>query len=140
VDDCDYYEKCGAHASCNINNFPPCNCLDGFVHSRKYTNGGCVRRTSLSCHGDEFLKFSGLKLPDTERSWFDRSISLQDCRILCMKNCSCTAYAALDVSKGATGCLVWFNDLIDIKEFTESDHDIYIRMAGTEVGTRLSLN
>ncbi|KAK7335361.1 hypothetical protein VNO80_27152 [Phaseolus coccineus] len=133
VDDCDYYEKCGAHAKCNINNFPPCNCLEGFVHSRQYTNGGCVRRTSLSCYGDGFLKFSGLKLPDTERSWFDRSISLEDCRILCMKNCSCTAYAALDISKEPTGCLVWFNDLIDIKEFTESDQDIYIRMAGTEV-------
>ncbi|KAL9277778.1 hypothetical protein ACSQ67_024997 [Phaseolus vulgaris] len=133
VDDCDYYEKCGAHARCNINNFPPCNCLEGFVHSRQYTNGGCVRRTSLSCYGDGFLKFSGLKLPDTERSWFDRSISLEDCRILCMKNCSCTAYSTLDISKESTGCLVWFNDLIDIKEFTESDQDIYIRMAGTEV-------
>ncbi|TKY49023.1 G-type lectin S-receptor serine/threonine-protein kinase [Spatholobus suberectus] len=95
LDDCDYYEKCGAYASCNINNFPPCNCLDGFVHKTADIHSGCVRRTSLSCHGDEFLKFSGLKLPDTERSWWDRNISLEDCRILCMKNCSCTAYAAL---------------------------------------------
>ncbi|TKY49022.1 G-type lectin S-receptor serine/threonine-protein kinase [Spatholobus suberectus] len=136
VDDCDYYDKCGAYASCNINNIPPCNCLDGFVPKTADIYSGCVRRTSLSCHGDRFLKFSGLKLPDTERSWFDRNISLEDCRILCMKNCSCTAYAALDVSKGPTGCLLWFNDLIDMRESTEVNEDIYIRMAGTEIGVK----
>lgn len=140
VDDCDYYDKCGAYASCNINNVPPCNCLDGFVPKTDDIYGGCVRRTSLSCHGDGFLKLSGLKLPDTERSWFNRSISLEDCRTLCMNNCSCTAYAALDVSKGPTGCLLWFDDLVDIRDFTDVDEDIYIRVAGTEIGKRLSLN
>ncbi|KAG4960860.1 G-type lectin S-receptor-like serine/threonine-protein kinase At4g27290 [Glycine soja] len=133
VDDCDYYDKCGAYASCNINNVPPCNCLDGFVPKTDDIYGGCVRRTSLSCHGDGFLKLSGLKLPDTERSWFNRSISLEDCRTLCMNNCSCTAYAALDVSKGPTGCLLWFDDLVDIRDFTDVDEDIYIRVAGTEI-------
>ncbi|RDY00474.1 G-type lectin S-receptor-like serine/threonine-protein kinase, partial [Mucuna pruriens] len=134
VDDCDYYDKCGAYAICNINNIPPCNCLDGFVPKTVDLYGGCERKTSLSCNGDGFLKFSGLKLPDTERSWFERNISLEDCRILCMKNCSCTAYAALDVSKGPSGCLLWFNDLIDIRELPDVDEDIYIRMAGTEIG------
>ncbi|XP_027342923.1 G-type lectin S-receptor-like serine/threonine-protein kinase At4g27290 [Abrus precatorius] len=133
VDDCDYYEKCGAYASCNVNNFPVCNCLDGFVHKTSDIHSSCVRRTSLSCDGDGFFKFSGLKLPDTERSWFDRNMSLENCRILCMKNCSCTAYAALDVNNGPSGCLLWFNDLIDIKELTEADEDIYIKMAGTEL-------
>ncbi|KAK7401872.1 hypothetical protein VNO78_13703 [Psophocarpus tetragonolobus] len=133
VDDCDNYDKCGAYASCNINNIPPCNCLDGFIPKTADIYGGCVRRTSLTCHGDRFLKLSGLKLPDTERSWFDRNTSLEDCRILCMKNCSCTAYAALDVSKGPTGCLLWFGDLLDIRELTDVDEDIYIRMAETEI-------
>lgn len=133
VDDCDSYEKCEAYASCNINNVPPCSCLDGFMHKTTYIDSDCVRRTSLSCHGDGFLKFSGLKLPDTERSWYDRNISLEDCKILCMKNCSCKAYAALDVSKEANGCLLWFQDLIDMKEIPEVNQDIYIRMAGIEL-------
>ncbi|XP_020224548.1 G-type lectin S-receptor-like serine/threonine-protein kinase At4g27290 [Cajanus cajan] len=133
VDDCDNYDKCGANAICNITNIPPCSCLDGFVPRTKDIYSSCVRRTSLSCHGDGFVKFSGLKLPDTERSWFNRNISLEDCRILCTKNCSCTAYAALDVSKGPSGCLLWFNDLFDMRELTEVDEDIYIRMARTEI-------
>ncbi|XP_061337491.1 G-type lectin S-receptor-like serine/threonine-protein kinase At4g27290 [Gastrolobium bilobum] len=135
LDDCDYYEKCGAYASCNINNFPVCDCLDGFVqHNVADIYSDCVRRTSLSCHGDGFLKYSGLKLPDTDGSWFDRNMSLEDCRVLCLKNCSCSAYTALDMSKGPSGCLLWFGNLTDIKELPASDEDVYIRMAGTEIG------
>ncbi|KAK7272479.1 hypothetical protein RJT34_29097 [Clitoria ternatea] len=130
LDDCDSYDKCGAYATCNINKIPACNCLGGFVPK---TADICVRRTSLSCQGDGFLKLSGLKLPDTERSWFNGSVSLEDCRVLCSKNCTCTAYAALDVSKGPTGCLLWFGDLTDMKEFTGVDQEIYIRLAGTDV-------
>ncbi|RDY00475.1 G-type lectin S-receptor-like serine/threonine-protein kinase, partial [Mucuna pruriens] len=140
LDDCDYYDNRGAYASCNINKIPACNCLDGFVPKTvDIYSGSCVMRTSFSSHGDGVLKFSGLKLPDTERPWVDRNISLEDCRILCMKNCSCTAYAALDVSKGPSGCLLWFNELIDTRELTEVDEDIYIRMAGTEIVSFLLL-
>ncbi|KAK7244440.1 hypothetical protein RIF29_39262 [Crotalaria pallida] len=53
--------------------------------------------------------------------------------MLCMNNCSCTAYAAMDISKGESGCLQWFGNLIDIKEMAASDEAIYIRMAGTEI-------
>lgn len=133
VDDCDNYDKCGAYAICNINNIPPCNCLDGFVPKANDIYSGCARKTSLSCQEDGFLKTSGLKLPDTERSWFNRNISLEDCRILCLKNCSCTAYAASDVSKGPVGCLLWFNDLVDIRALTDVDEDVYVRMARTEI-------
>ena len=135
VDDCDYYAACGAYASCNTNNFPLCDCLDRFVQSTTDSSSDCVRRTSLSCHGDGFLKYSGLKLPDTEGTWFNRSISLEDCRMLCLKNCSCTAYAPSDVSKGPSGCVLWFGNLVDMKELNTSLQDIYIRMAGMELGT-----
>lgn len=34
-------------------------------------SGGCVRRTPLNwIDGDGFLKYSGIKLPDTQYSWF----------------------------------------------------------------------
>ncbi|RYQ96958.1 hypothetical protein HN51_043906 [Arachis hypogaea] len=135
VDDCDYYGKCGAYASCDTNRFPMCNCLDGFVQNTTDSSCGCVRRTSLSCnHSDGFVKFSGLKLPDTEGTWFNTSMSFEDCRILCVKNCSCTAYAALDVSEGpnSNGCLLWFGNLMDMKVMTTSE-DIYVKMAGKDV-------
>ncbi|OIV92377.1 hypothetical protein TanjilG_09975 [Lupinus angustifolius] len=133
LDDCDQYAKCGAYASCNIEDIPVCSCLEGFVTEKKDIYGDCIRRTSLTCNKDGFLKFSRKKLPDTGKSWFNRDISVEDCRILCKNNCSCTAYAASDISKGASGCLHWYDKLVDMKEFAESDDDIYIRMAGTEL-------
>ncbi|XLT31657.1 hypothetical protein HN873_062949, partial [Arachis hypogaea] len=145
---CDYYGKCGVYGSCNIDNSPVCGCLKGFEprvpeewNQADWSNG-CNRTNSLSCRGDGFakfsngfLKYSGLKLPDTDKSWFDRTISLEECRILCLKNCSCTAYAPLDISSGARGCLLWFDDLMDMKELNSSLQDVYIRMAKTELGS-----
>ena len=147
MDDCDDYAKCGVYGSCNIDNIPPCGCLKGFEpkfheewNQADWSNG-CVRSTPLSCHGDGFAKFSGLKLPDTQRSsWFNISMSLKDCAKLCMNNCSCTAYAALDVREEKSGCLLWHGDLIDIRQLSEPQQDIYVRMSKKELGIRSSPN
>ncbi|THF95407.1 hypothetical protein TEA_026539 [Camellia sinensis var. sinensis] len=56
--------------------------------------------------------------------------------MMCLKNCSCTAYANLDITGGGSGCLLWLEELIDMKENSENGQDIYIRMAFSElVGT-----
>ncbi|KAL6314057.1 hypothetical protein AAG906_011792 [Vitis piasezkii] len=99
---CATYSSCGVHGTCDINDIPKCQCMKGFVP--KYPNdwamadwsSGCVRRTPLNCqHGDGFLKYSGIKLPDTQNSWFNVSMDLKECAAACLKNCSCTAYANL---------------------------------------------
>lgn len=138
---CDNYAQCGDNAGCSTDSFPSCSCLKGFVPKspKEWNQGdwsnGCVRRTPLSCHEDGFLKFSSLKLPDTEWSWFNSSMSLKDCEHLCLNNCSCSAYAGLDISEGTSGCLLWFGKLIDIIELSVPEQDIFIRMAQTELGT-----
>ncbi|WRX28819.1 Serine-threonine/tyrosine-protein kinase [Theobroma cacao] len=60
-------------------------------------------------------------------------MNLEECNIQCTKNCSCTAYANLDIRDGGSGCLLWFGDLIDIKHSTGRGQSIYVRMAGTEL-------
>ncbi|KAK7323362.1 hypothetical protein VNO77_26833 [Canavalia gladiata] len=50
---------------------------------------------------------------------------------LCLKNCSCTAYANLDV-KGS-GCLLWFDKIVDLTKHTDQGQDIYIRLAASEL-------
>ncbi|KAI8557684.1 hypothetical protein RHMOL_Rhmol04G0029000 [Rhododendron molle] len=140
---CDRYASCGSYGSCSINNSPVCGCLDKFVpknpKERKLHDwsNGCVRRTPLSCQQeggeDGFVKYSRVKLPDTRNSSFDRRMSLEECQRTCLGNCSCTAYANLDIRETGSGCLLWFGDLIDIKEFTEGGgQDIYVRMASSE--------
>jgi hypothetical protein len=90
----------------------------------------------LKCNdGDRFLKRTGLKLPDTSSSWYDKSMTLQECEGMCLKNCSCTTYTSLDVRGGGSGCLLWLGSLIDLRELGEAGQDLYIRMATTELGT-----
>ncbi|CAN1775059.1 G-type lectin S-receptor-like serine/threonine-protein kinase At4g27290 [Linum perenne] len=141
-DNCDRYGVCGAYASCDIESSPSCSCLEGFVPKVPkewgmvdWTNG-CVRRTELNCSGDGFLKHTGVKLPETRnKSWFNVTMSLDECRDACLRNCSCTAYANLDVRNGGTGCLIWFAELLDIRELYENGESLYIRMAASEIVT-----
>ncbi|XP_028053597.1 G-type lectin S-receptor-like serine/threonine-protein kinase SD1-1 isoform X3 [Camellia sinensis] len=39
-----------------------------------------------------------------------------------------------------SGCLLWFGELIDMREFSEDGPDIYIRMASSELVQQVSLN
>ncbi|XP_031124519.1 G-type lectin S-receptor-like serine/threonine-protein kinase At4g27290 isoform X1 [Ipomoea triloba] len=143
TDVCDTYGSCGAYGSCNYDNFPVCGCLDDkFLPRDKVAwgksdfSGGCVRRTPLKCQNvtsNGFLKYSGIKLPDTEFTWFNTSMNLQECEQVCLKNCSCMAYSSLDISNGQNGCLLWFSDLIDIRVLPEQGQDLYIRMASSDL-------
>jgi hypothetical protein len=142
ADQCENYAFCGAYATCNINNSPVCTCLEGFFpkSSKDWDSvdwsGGCIRRTPLECNDrDGFLKRSGLKLPDTSSSWYNKSMTLKECEGMCLKNCSCTAYSSLDVRGGGSGCVLWFTSLVDMKELAEGGQDLYIRMAISELGT-----
>ncbi|KAK1391731.1 Receptor-like serine/threonine-protein kinase [Heracleum sosnowskyi] len=143
TDDCDRFARCGAYGSCNINRSPACECLNGFEPKTPKDwnvadwSSGCARKVNLSCaDGEGFVKHSGLILPDTQRSWFDRNMSLDECKRLCFKNCSCTAYANTDIRGSGSGCLLWFDELIDIREQEENGQDVYIRMAASELAKK----
>jgi hypothetical protein len=97
-------------------------------------SSGCVRKIAPNCFRDEFRKISGVKMPETRKSWFNRSMNLEECKNTCLKNCSCTAYTNLDIRDGGSGCLLWFNDLIDIRTFFQNEQDIFIWMDASEPG------
>lgn len=141
TDNCDRYALCGSFASCSINNSPACGCLRGFEPTSPDQwnvadwSQGCKRSTPLNCGPDEgFRKFSSIKLPDTQRSWFDLTMKLDECARMCKRNCSCTAYTAQNITGKGSGCLLWFGDLMDIRTFTENGQDLYIRMPASELG------
>ncbi|KAL7175487.1 hypothetical protein ACSBR2_029146 [Camellia fascicularis] len=147
TDYCDTYNLCGPNGNCQIENSPACGCLNNFVPRNEtewrngYYSNGCVRRTPLDCHnGDDFLKYSRYKMPDTRNSWFDRNMTLGECKMKCLENCSCTAYTNLDIRGDGSGCLIWFNELIDMREFSEDGPDIYLRMASSELVRLVGFN
>lgn len=144
VDRCDTYDLCGAYAFsfCKLGADPKCSCLQGFEpKSSRYRNSknaslGCVPKTPLGCSNrDGFQNFTRAKLPDTSSSWINSTMSLEECKKMCLRNCSCTAYANLDISEGGSGCLLWFGDLIDIKEFDSGGQDLFVRTALLGLGT-----
>ncbi|XVF04042.1 hypothetical protein REPUB_Repub05bG0046700 [Reevesia pubescens] len=102
-DTCDNYGLFGAYGFCDVNNSPVCTCLDGFVPKNKKEwdkepgSGGCIRKTPFNCSGDGFVEVSGVKLPDSRQSPVNNTMNLEECKIQCSKNCSCTAYANLDI-------------------------------------------
>ncbi|GKV19859.1 hypothetical protein SLEP1_g30064 [Rubroshorea leprosula] len=136
-DICDNYGTCGAYGTCVSTALPPCQCLKGFRFKSQEGSSvdwiqGCVRNNPLDCQkGDGFKKFGGLKLPDTAHSWVNKSMDLNECRAKCLVNCSCMAYSTLDI-KEASGCAIWFGDLIDLRQAQSTGQDLYIRMSAVD--------
>jgi len=140
---CDTYGLCGPNGNCVSTQTQACQCLKGFKPKapQKWNSsdwrGGCIRNEPLSCKGkdeDGFNKFERLKIPDTTYTWLDESIDLEECRVQCLSNCSCMAYTNSDIRNGGSGCVMWFGDLIDIKQYESEGQDLYIRMPASELG------
>ncbi|KAK1391467.1 hypothetical protein POM88_010523 [Heracleum sosnowskyi] len=138
--DCDRYGICGTNGVCHVDKFPRCECMGRFHPkipedwAKADWSNGCSRNVQLECgNGDGFVKYSGVKLPDTRWSWYNMSMSLVECKDKCLKDCNCTAYSNIDTSNGGSGCLLWFGGLIDMQVLSEDAQDLYVRMAASEL-------
>jgi hypothetical protein len=98
-----------------------------------------VRTTSLSCGGanassDGFWVVKRMKLPEATNATVYPGMTLDQCRQVCLSNCSCRAYAAANVSGGVSrGCVIWAVDLLDMRLFPTDVEDVYIRLAQSEI-------
>ncbi|XP_042479052.1 G-type lectin S-receptor-like serine/threonine-protein kinase At4g27290 [Macadamia integrifolia] len=140
-DVCDSYDRCGAYGYCDINMTPNCQCLNGFTPKSPTAwsllnwSGGCVRKAQLGCrNGEGFVKYKGVTLPDAALVMVNKSMDPENCYLQCLNNCSCMAYAEMNISGEGNGCLTWFGDLIDIRQYNSNGQDLYIRMAASELG------
>lgn len=142
-DSCDSYAMCGANSVCNMDeNVPKCECLKGYVPkfleqwNISYWSSGCVPKIKSFCDINSttgFLKYGEMKLPDTSSSWYNKTMSLLECQKACMKNCSCTAYTNADIRNGGSGCLLWIDDLVDMRTFSQWGQDLYIKVPSSEL-------
>ncbi|KAL5570489.1 hypothetical protein UlMin_027064 [Ulmus minor] len=139
---CDHYGFCGPNSICKVDLSPLCECLEGFTQSSQEEwrvlmfSKGCRRKIPLDCQkGEGFVKVDAVKLPDLIEFSLNKSMTLKECRQSCLNNCSCKAYANSYVRNGGTGCLMWFSDLIDVKEIhaENSQQEMYIRLSASEI-------
>ncbi|KAJ0678335.1 putative protein kinase RLK-Pelle-DLSV family [Helianthus annuus] len=152
VDNCDRFSLCGPYGICSINKHPPCSCMQGFEPRNPEEwevsdwVSGCIRKNPLNCgngnangNEDGFLKIVGVKIPDTRRAWYNVSMTLGECEMVCKRNCSCTGFTSLDIRNGGSGCLLWLDELLDTREY-DVYQDIYIRMSASELEGKLNVH
>ncbi|KAL4308258.1 hypothetical protein GQ457_01G005170 [Hibiscus cannabinus] len=149
-DKCDRYGQCGANAICSMNKTPICECLRGFRPESQgldaeNLNGStkCVKELSTDCRkGEGFLKLVSMKLPDFIEFKLNESMTLEECEADCLRNCSCSAYASPSSDEQKNGCLMWYGDLIDMKDLSGEriGHNIYVRVPSSELGSARASN
>ncbi|KAJ8754337.1 hypothetical protein K2173_002788 [Erythroxylum novogranatense] len=136
----DVYALCGAFGVIYKNSSRPCKCLKGFTaYSTNDWSTGCTRNTPLQCQRndstekteDQFLLLSNLTFPANSKAYNVASAAI--CKLNCMEDCLCTAYAYNN-----SGCFIWEGDLMNLQEIEEVSETvaqhIYIRLAASELG------
>ncbi|XP_059639411.1 G-type lectin S-receptor-like serine/threonine-protein kinase SD1-1 [Cornus florida] len=126
-DDCDKYGYCGPNAICTISDPRICSCLTGYIPKSAQDwemliwSGGCIRKNPLNCPADEgFIKLKGVKVPALLQFWINTSLTNEDCRAECLKNCSCTAYANEIQSRGEENLELPIFDMVTVAEATHN--------------------
>ncbi|KAK4387025.1 G-type lectin S-receptor-like serine/threonine-protein kinase [Sesamum angolense] len=120
---CDNYGRCGPYGICSTEKTPTCECLKGFAPKAQQDwdwSSGCARIRPLNCgDGDGFIGVSGVKFPDMLRYWLNTSMTI--------------------VTR--SGCLIWYGDLIDIREIQGADNKqiVYIRLPVSELESNNNL-
>ncbi|KAL4618376.1 hypothetical protein ACB092_06G005500 [Castanea dentata] len=97
-DECDTYNLCGPNGNCIMGESPLCQ------------------------YKIEFVKFIGLKLPDSTDSWVEESTDFEECSDKCLNNCTCSAYINSDIRNGKkSGCTMWYGDQIVIRQMAANN-------------------
>ncbi|KAL5976270.1 hypothetical protein ACLOJK_020600 [Asimina triloba] len=148
---CAVFAVCGAFGSCDERNNPSyCSCLPGFIPKidEDWDLGswseGCTRRTPLlqqvaanstaNMEADRFWVLPAMKQPANSQS-FSAATSVEECKLACLGDRSCTAYAF------ESGCSIWSGDLVDVQQLSDGDANrttLFLRLAASEVPTSKS--
>ncbi|RWR86149.1 putative receptor protein kinase ZmPK1 [Cinnamomum micranthum f. kanehirae] len=104
--ECNVHGICGRYGVCVYTPKPMCSCPPGYeVSDPADWNKGCKPKFKTSCDSQQF-RF--VALPYTDYYGFDLNystgISLEECRNICLKDCSCRAFqyrVGLCYAKGA---------------------------------------
>ncbi|KAK6918971.1 Protein kinase domain [Dillenia turbinata] len=97
---CEVYAYCGPFGVCNENSMHFCSCVNGY----------------------EIKSPSDWNLGD----YSSGSETAAACKVACLNNFSCNAYA------WSGGCLMWTGDLLDLQQYSGDDSEgstVYIRLA-----------
>ncbi|KAL3715112.1 hypothetical protein ACJRO7_006931 [Eucalyptus globulus] len=126
--ECEIYPFCGAASNCNQSDAPLCDCALGSSDDLKPEDhlGQCNRRNASKCSGDRkdiFFLMTRTQLPNNYDSLVVENIDA--CRLLCLSNCSCSAFAY------TANCRIWTDDRFLVQRSANDGvfKDFYVRIA-----------
>ncbi|KAH9289955.1 hypothetical protein KI387_034072 [Taxus chinensis] len=139
---CDIYAVCGPFGACMSNVVLSCSCIKGFKPADEHAwnvekswSNGCVRVSPLQCSvtngtTDGFLQLSDKTLPNDKAVIYIQEHTQERCKIACLGNCSCTAFASINSNPAI--CRLWFGDLLNMRPSTDG-RPLFIRSAVSEL-------
>ncbi|KAI3440809.1 Receptor-like serine/threonine-protein kinase [Psidium guajava] len=121
---CEIYPFCGASSNCNQSNAPVCDCALGYSDDLKLEDhlGRCNMWKCRGDRRDKFFLMPNITLP--KNSYGSMVENIEACRLLCLSNCSCSAYAF------TANCLIWTDDNFVVQHSTNDavSKDFYVRI------------
>ncbi|KAH7857163.1 hypothetical protein Vadar_009738 [Vaccinium darrowii] len=153
-DICDNYGRCGVYGYCdsdsNAGTEFECTCLPGYEPrsiDEWYlgdASGGCIKKRealSMCGNGEGFVKVANAKIPDSSKARVWMSLSMDECKEECLRNCSCLAYVS-EAEKGKrANCFTWPKNLMDVrkfvKRFPKGGLDLYVRVDAVELAQHM---
>ncbi|KAL6567468.1 hypothetical protein OROGR_001136 [Orobanche gracilis] len=140
-DQCDDYRECGVYGICDTNASPVCKCMKGFrprnpqAWNLRDGSDGCSRERNLDCETDGFLPLKNVKLPECVAAFVDKEMNIDQCREMCWRNCSCRGYSSVDITGGGSGCVIWAEDLYDMRQYAvaEGGQDFFFRVPAADL-------
>ncbi|XP_048138036.1 G-type lectin S-receptor-like serine/threonine-protein kinase At2g19130 [Rhodamnia argentea] len=129
---CEIYPFCGASSNCNQSNVPLCNCDLGYLDDLKLEDhlGRCKTRSASECSDDrkdDFFLIPNVRLPKNSYEFMVEDI--EECRLSCLSNCSCSAYAY------DANCQVWTDAKFLVERLTDDAivRDFFVRIAASDL-------
>ncbi|KAF8051075.1 hypothetical protein N665_1805s0005 [Sinapis alba] len=96
-----------------------------------------VRKSSpVTCsYDDGFQLLNNMKLPETDNStFFFEGVSLEECKVKCLRTCNCMAFANTDMPIGVRSCVMWGLSLEDTRRYsTNQGQNLYVRVAALDM-------
>ncbi|GFS31849.1 hypothetical protein Acr_00g0019530 [Actinidia rufa] len=139
-DVCSMYNHCGNFESCNSKTSPPCKCFRGFKpsspDSSEDNSAGCTRKSNVS-KNDTFLSLTMMRVGKPD-SLIESAKNETSCREECLQNLGCSAYSyvkpSINPQVRTDTCWIWKTDLSNLEEYVVGGHDLYVRIAASDIG------
>jgi hypothetical protein len=136
IDECSYPTVCGKFGICS--NGQKCRCPEPTIQGTTYFKReiekqpeiGCLEITPLSCNASQSQIFLEVKVTSYFAFHADLgNVTLETCKVMCLRNCSCKAVVFRYHSDPAMGDCYLPPDIFSLKDSDNSGyHSVYLKV------------